>query len=158
MAGLLAAGPAQADRLSVGLGLSDGYGNFFSLGVNNGCRPCPGPVVVASTRVVYAQPAPVVYAQPAPVVYAQPAPVVYAQPAPVVYAQPAPVVYAQPAPVLVQPGGYWVEGVWFDFTDEWGHRCRRQGPGHWENHHSDGGRGGHGGYNGGGRGGFGGHR
>lgn len=136
---LLAAGAAQADHVSLGLGFSDCSGNYFSLGLNTRPRPVlPPPVVVT--------PAPVVYAPaPAPVVYAQPATVVYAQPAPVVYAQPAPVVYAQPAPVVVQPApaGYWVEtdnrvwveGVWVDFTDEWGHHGRRQMPGHWENHH-----------------------
>jgi len=147
---LLAVGSAQADHVSVGLGLSDGYGNFLSVGVNNGghhgCGPsyagrvyvAPPPVVVAPAPVVYAQPAPVVVAQPAPVVYAQPAP------APVVYAQPAPVVYTQPSTVVVQSGGYWqevdnrvwCEGVWIDFVDEWGHHGRRRGPGHWENHHS----------------------
>lgn len=136
MTSLLAAGAAQADHVSLGLGFSDCSGNYFSLGVNTRPRPVPPPVVVV--------PAPVVYARPVPVVYAQPAPVVYAQPAPVVYAQPATVVYAQPAPVVVQPGGYWVEadnsvwveGIWVDFTDEWGHHGRRQMPGHWENHHS----------------------
>ena len=145
--GLLAAGSAQADRVSVGLGLSDGYGNFLSVGVNNGWHRGCGPGyyggVCLAPRPVVVQPAPVVYAQPAPVVYAQPAPVVYAQPpAPVVYAQPAPVVYAQPAPVVVQPSGYWVEtdntvwiaGGWVEVTDAWGRRVRQQGPGHWEHH------------------------
>ena len=147
MTGLLATSPAEADHVSLGLGLSDCAGNYFSLGVNNG-RHGYGPrygggVYMAPAPVVVA-PAPVVYAQPAPVVVAQPAPVVYAQPAPVVYSQPAPVVVAQPAPVVVQPGGYWVEtdnrvwvdGVWVDFVDEWGHHGRRQQPGHWENHHN----------------------
>ena len=153
MTSLLAVGPAKADHVSVGLGLSDGLGNFLSLGVNtggrHGCGPAyvggvcmaPRQVIVAPAPVVYA-PAPVVYAQPAPVVYA-PAPVVYAQPAPVVYAQPAPVVYAQ-APVVMQNEGYWVEsdnnvwvsGVWVDVTDSWGRRIRQQQPGHWEMRHS----------------------
>ena len=166
MAGLLTAESAQADHVSVGLGLSTGYGDYLSLGFNNRGR-CGG------YYGGFYRPGPVVYA-PAPVVYAQPAPVVYAQPAPVVYAQPAPVVYAQPAPVVVQSGGYWADvdsqvwcdGVWIDFIDEWGHHGRRRGPGHWETHHGRewrGGGGDHGGPRGGGfgggdHGGPGGHR
>lgn len=153
MTGLLAAGQAKADRVSVGLGLTDGYGDFFSLGVNTGGRHgyapgyvggmymAPRAVVVAPAPVVYQRP--IIYAQPSPVVYA-PAPVVYAQPAPVVYATtPAPVVYA-PAPVVVQNEGYWVEndnnvwvaGVYVDVTDAWGRRIRQQQPGHWEQRHT----------------------
>jgi len=146
MASLLAAGSAKADRVSVGLGLGDGYGNFLSLGVNTGGRHgcAPGYVggMCLAPRTVVVAPAPVVYA-PAPMVYAQPAPVVYT-PAPVVYATaPAPVVYAS-TPVVVQNEGYWVEsdnnvwvtGVWVDVTDAWGRRIRQQQPGHWEQHHS----------------------
>lgn len=130
MTTLLATGPAHADHVSIGLGLSNGHGNYFSLGVNTRPQPCyvPRPVVVA--------PAPVVYAQPAQVVYAQPAPVVYAPPAPVVYAQPAPVVYAQPSGYWVETANtVWIEGIWVDCFDAWGHHGRRQQPGHWETHH-----------------------
>jgi hypothetical protein len=129
MAGLLAATPAKADRVSVGLGFSNGYGNYFSLGVNSGGRGCGpshhgyghghsrggygyGPRF--STAVVIA---------PRPVVYAAPQ---------VVYAAP-------PPPVVVQSGywqereeRYWVEGCWVDSFDAFGRRCKTWQTGRWE--------------------------
>lgn len=157
MAGLLVARPAAADHVSVGVGLSTGNGTALAIGVNTGGRgpgpiiARPAPIVVAPAPVVVAQPVPVVVAQPAPIVVT-PAPVVVAQPAPVVVApasvvvaQPAPVVVAQPATVVVaQNTGYWVdvdnqvwvEGVWLEVTDAWGHRVRQRGPGHWETRHN----------------------
>lgn len=142
MAGLLVARPAAADRVSVGLGFSNGYGDYFSLGINSGGRSGCGP---AHHGGYYGAP----YARgpfgPAPcmartVVVApycpRPAPVIVAPcPAPVVV---APVVVT-PAPVVVQSGYWadrdenvWVEGEWVEMTDAWGRRIRTQQPGHWE--------------------------
>lgn len=135
---LLVASPASADRVSVGLGIGNGYGDYFSVGINGGGRHGGGPiyrsgcyarcygrpspfvpapymprtiVVAPCPRSVVVAPCPTpIIVAPAPVVVAQPAPVVVAQPVPVVVAQPVPVVVAQPAAVVVaQPAGYWVD-------------------------------------------------
>ena len=77
---VLAIGTARADRVSFGLGISDGLGSFLALGVNNGghgyrgfdgprrCGHGPGGVNVG-VQFGFPPPVPVIYAPPA-VVYA----------------------------------------------------------------------------------------
>jgi hypothetical protein len=137
-----AAAPARADAFSFGLGVSNGDGGFFSLGLSNmghggghhgrhGGHYGPAPIVCAP-HPVYCAPRPV-YCAPRPVVCLPP-PVVVA-PAPVVYAQPAPVVQT----VVVNSGYWqereervWVEGVWIETLDAYGRRCKQWQPGRWE--------------------------
>ncbi len=136
MAGLLAATPARADHVSVGLGLGDGYGNYFSLGVNSGGRGY-GPSHHGDGygrgygHGGYGHGG---YGYPARPYCA--GAVVYA-PRPMVYA--APVVYAAPPPVVVQSGYWqereertWIEGCWVETTDAYGRRCKMWQPGRWE--------------------------
>jgi len=134
VAGLLAVTPAKADRVSVGLGVSDGYGSFFSFGLNSGGRGHGGPSHhgdgygrgCVEMRGGYG------YGPRLPC----PPVVVYA-PRPVVYAPP--VVCAPPPPVVVQGGywqereeRYWIEGYWIETTDAYGRRCKMWQQGRWE--------------------------
>jgi hypothetical protein len=126
VAGLLAAVPARADRVSVGLGVSNG-GGFFALGINSGRGHHPHPGHFHHRRHPVPHPRP--FGCPPPVIVAPP---------PVVVA-PAPVVVA-PAPVVVAPRGYWrereervwIEGCWVEAIDAYGRRCKQWQPGYWE--------------------------
>jgi hypothetical protein len=133
---LWAAGPASADAFSFGLGVSNGQGGFFSLGVSNmGGRHSGGGHYRHGYRG-HCAPPPVVCA-PVPVVCA-PRPVVCVPP-PVVDA-PAPVVYAPAVQTVVVNSGYWVEreqrvwveGVWIESVDAFGRACKTWQPGRWE--------------------------
>jgi hypothetical protein len=143
IAGLLVARPAAGDQVSIGLGISNGYGNYFSLGLNSGGRRDCGPRDYGHNDRGYGGPygghrpmmGPVCV--PAPM-YCAPRPII-CQPAPVqvVYA-PAPVV-VETAPVVVQSGYWtereqnvWIEGYWVEVTDAWGRRVKTWQPGHWE--------------------------
>lgn len=137
LSGLLAASPAAADRVSVGFGIGNGYGNYFSLGINSGGHSGRGPMHGG----YYADPhrGPGAFS-PAPYVSRQVVVAPYCpRPAPIVVVPcPAPVVVV-PAPVAVQSGYWadrdenvWVEGEWVEVTDAWGRRVRTQQPGHWE--------------------------
>ena len=128
VAGLLVVPPAKADHVSVGLGVSDGYGSYFSFGLNSGGGGHGGPSRHGEgyggrggcdRRGGYG--------------YA----VRPSCPAPVVYAPR--VVYVQPAPVVVQNGywqereeRYWIEGSWVEALDAYGRRCKMWQPGRWE--------------------------
>lgn len=133
--GLLAAMPAQADRVSVGLGFSDYAGNFLSIGVNQGQRgPSgrsdrgPGPVRAYSPpRGAFNHPS----RSFAVAYHASP----YGCP-------PPPPVVCVPPPVVVVPQGYWrereervwVEGCWVEAVDPFGRRCKSWQPARWEVH------------------------
>ena len=113
LAGLLAAGPAMADRLNFGLGISNGEGGFFSFGLSNGdrhgghgypshCAPRPG------------------YYMPPPVICLPP-PVVYVS-------RPA----VQSGYWVEREQRVWVEGFWLQSVDAYGRRCKTWQPGRWE--------------------------
>ncbi|HRR34675.1 MAG TPA: hypothetical protein P5026_11285 [Kiritimatiellia bacterium] len=120
-AGLLAAMPARAGRVSVGLGVGNG-GGFLALGINSGGhahhRPVPG-----HFRRAHPVPHPRPFGCLPPRVIVAPPPVVVA-----------------PAPVVVAPRGYWqereervwVEGCWIETVDAYGRRCKQWQPGRWE--------------------------
>lgn len=121
---LLAAGSAQADRYSFGLGVSNGEGGFFSFGMSNGGgdrhggghgyrghgygAPC-------GTR-------PMIYA-PRPVVCVPP---------PVVCAPHVRTVVVNSGYWLEREARVWVEGFWSESVDAYGRRCRVWQPGRWE--------------------------
>ena len=132
--GLLMVGPAKADSLSIGLGLSDGYGSSFAFGLNSGGHGHGGPSHRGGghgrggdVRVGFGY-----AARP----YCPP-PVVCA-PRPVYY--PAQVVYLPPPPPVVVRSGYWqereertwIEGCWVETVDAYGRRCKMWQPGRWE--------------------------
>jgi len=119
MAGLLAAGPARADRVSFGLGVGEG-GSFFSLGVSGGDGHHGG-------RGHHRPPATCL--PPAP-----PPPMCYPRP----WVCAPPIAYVA-APVVVPRGywrereeRYWIEGCWVETFDPYGRRCRQWQPGRWE--------------------------
>jgi hypothetical protein len=133
MAGLLVATPAKADRLSFGLGVSDGYGSFFSFGLNSGGRGYGGPSHHGDGHGRGDMRGGCGYAmrQPCP-------PVVIYAPRPVVYSQP--VICVPPPPPVVVPSGYWqerderywIDGNWAETYDAFGRRCKMWQPGRWE--------------------------
>ena len=120
VAGLLAAAPARANRVSVGAGVSDG-GGFFAIGINSGR---PGHAHRPGYFHHHGRPMP----HPRPFGYLPP---------PVILAPP---VVMAPAPVVVVPRGYWrereervwIEGCWVETVDAYGRRCKQWQPGRWE--------------------------
>jgi len=125
---VLTIGTARADRVSFGLGISDGAGSFLALGVNNGGyggRRFDGPrwgghgpcVPHVGVRLGFPPACP----PPVPVIYTPPA------------------VVCVPAPVVVQRGYWqereeriWIEGCWVETFDPYGRRCKTWQPGRWE--------------------------
>lgn len=126
VAGLLVATPAKADRVSFGLGISDGYGSTFSFGLNSGGRGYGGPSYhgdgYGRSRGDLRVGCGYAVRPPCP---------------PAVVYVPRPVVYA--SPVVVQSGywqerdeRYWIEGNWVETFDAYGRRCKMWQPGRWE--------------------------
>lgn len=128
LTGLLAAGPARADRFSFGFGVSNGEGSQMAFGLSSGGHGHEGRSYHGhghgDTRLGFG------YSMcPPPVVFA---PRPFCRPAPVVCLPPPPVVVVRSGYWQERDERYWVEGYWSETTDACGRRCRVWQPGRWE--------------------------